>query len=249
MLVKPQSLAAAAAVLAIVVFGFRPWDIGRESGAAWWLAPPSAWAGELQAAIEGANQRGYTCNESFINRIADGASATSSTTNKLSVAGKRYRRDGYEAGRLHESQWYVYGADGLTLTSVRYDDKTYSVAHDAKARQGDGDPLSHLESLAGLLEKSGRRLGTAKVDGRDAVEFEISATAIDAQSDPAVVHVWLDQATKMPVKIKHEFAAQAGLGPVVGMTLVQEHFNWTPSLPANTFEPEIPEGYTKLEGK
>lgn len=249
MLLKPQSLAVAAAVLAMVVFGFRPWDLGRDPGAAWWLAPPSAWAGQLQTAIKGANQRGYTCDETFINQIAGGVSATSSTTNKLFMAGQRYRRDGYEEGRLRGSQWYVFGADGLTLTSVNYLDKTYSIDHDPKAKRDEVDPLARLESLAGLLEKSGRRLGTAKVDGRDAVEFEISSTAIDAQDDPAVVHVWLDQASKLPLKITHQFATQAGLSRVVGTTLVQDHFDWSPSLPANTCEPEIPPGYAKLEGK
>jgi hypothetical protein len=86
-------------------------------------------------------------------------------------------------------------------------------------------------------------------DGRDAVVFEISSTAIDSENDPAVVHAWLDQATKMPLKITHQFAVQGGLSRVVGTTFVQDHFDWTPSLPANTFEPEIPASYTKLEGK
>lgn len=249
MLLKPQSLAVAAAVLATVVFGFRPWELGRDQGAAWWLAPPSAWAGELQTAIQDAKQRGYTCDESFINQIAGGVSATSSTTNKLFVAGQRYRRDGYEEGRLRESQWYVFGADGLTLTSVNYLDKTYSIEHDPKAKRDEVDPLAQIESLAGLLEKSGRRLGTAKIDGHDAVEFEISSTAIDAQNDPAVVHAWLDQATKMPLKVMHQFAVQGGLSRVVATTFVQDHFDWSPSLPANTFEPEIPPGYAKAESK
>jgi len=145
--------------------------------------------------------------------------------------------------------WYVFGADGLTLTSLNYLDKTYSVAHDPKAKRDEVDPLARLESLAGLLENSGRRLGTAKVDGRDAVEFEIASTAIDAQDDPAVVHVWLDLATKMPLKITHQFAVQGGLSRVVGTTFVQENLDWSPLLPANPFEPNVPAGYAKLEGK
>jgi hypothetical protein len=47
----------------------------------------------------------------------------------------------------------------------------------------------------------------------------------------------------------HQFAAKGGLSRVVGTTFVQDHFDWGPSLPANTFEPEIPKGYTKLESK
>lgn len=247
MLLKPKSLAAAAAVLALVTFGMRPWISDRES--AWWLAPPAAWAGELQNAIAQAGQRGFVCQEQFIHRMADGSQGASSTTSSLFVADNRYRRDTYDQGRLRESQWYVQGADGLTLTSVRYDDKTHAVTHDPQARETDVDPLERIESLPRLLEASGRRIGPARIADRDAIEFEIDARQIDAQGDDATAHVWLDQATKLPLKIAYEFAAPVGLGPVVGMTLVQDRFDWNPALPANTFEPEIPAGFTERQGE
>lgn len=250
MLLKPRSLVAAAAVLALVVFGLGPLATNRENGAgAWWLAPASAWAGELQAAIEEAGQQGFFCREQFVNVMAEGSRATSSTTSTLFAAGNRYRRDTYDQGRLRESQWYVQGADGLTMTSVRYHDKTYSETHDPNARQKDIDPTARIKALARLLDKSGRRIGMARVEQRDAIEFEIAAKKLDAQADDAVVHVWLDQATKMPLKITHEFAARGGLGQIIATILVQDHFDWNPTLPADTFDPEIPAGLTKVESK
>lgn len=250
MLLKPRSLAVATAVLALVVFGLRPWVSNPGNGhGAWWAAPPSAWAGELQAAIEEAGQRGFSCQEQFVNLIARGSRATSSTTSTLFVAGKRYRRDTYDQGRLRESQWYVQAANGLTMTGVRYNDKTYTVTHDPNARQDDVDPLVRIEALAQLLDESGRRIGTTRVEGRDAVEFEIAAKQLDVQGDDAMLRVWLDQATRMPLKITHQFAAQGGPGQIVATILVQDHFDWSPTLPANTFEPEIPAGYAKVESK
>ena len=241
MLLKPRSLAAAAAVLALVVFGLRPWAPNRENGpGAWWLAPPSAWAGQLQAAIEEVGQQGFSCREQFVNLTAGGSRATSSTTSTLFAAGDRYRRDTYDQDLLRESQWYVQRPDRLTMTSVRYNDKTYTVTHDPKARQKNVDPITRIEALAQLLDELGRRIGTARIEGHDAVEFEIAAKKIDAQADDATMHIWLDQATKMPLKITYQFAATI---------LVQDHFDWDATLPADTFEPEIPAGFTKLENK
>ncbi len=246
---KPRNLVAAAAVFALVVFGLRPWATNRENGAgAWWLAPASAWAGELQAAIEEAGQQGFSCREQIVNVTRGGSQSTSSTTSTLFTAGNRYRRDIYDFGHLRESQWYVQDADGLTMTSVRYDDKTYTVTRDPKARQKDVNPMRRIKALAQLLDKSGRRLGTARVEGQDAVEFEIAAKKIDAQADEATMHIWLDQDTKMPLKITYEFAAH-GQGQIVATILVQDHFDWSPTPPADTFEPEIPAGFTKVESK
>jgi outer membrane lipoprotein-sorting protein len=246
MLLKPQNLVAAAAVLALVVFGLRPWSAPRESGpGAWWLAPRSAWAAELHTAIQQAEEQGLSCREQFLTAMADGTQAISSTTSTLFVAGKRYRRDTYENGRLREIQWYEQGADGLTLTSVRYDNRTYTETRDPKANETDDSPLTQIEALARRLELSGRRVGTARVEGREAVEFEIAAKKLDAKHDEATIRVWLDQATKMPLKTACESAAPAGSDPIVGTIYVQDHFDWNPTLPANALQPQIPAGFTK----
>jgi hypothetical protein len=244
MLFKPQALAAAAAVVALVVFGFRPWYADRENSAgAWWLSPPTAWAGELHADIQKAEQQGYSCREQFINVTTSGEQATSSTINTLFVSGNRYRRDIYDEGHLRESQWYHHGPDGLTLTSVRYEDKIYSVTTDPQAVADDESPTARFEMLARRLEASGWRVGTTQLDGHDAVEFEISAQKLDARDDAATVHVWLDQITKMPLKITYEFATPGGLGQIARTILVQDRFDWQPTLPSNTFQPEIPAGF------
>jgi hypothetical protein len=249
MLLKPRNLAAAAAMVALVFFGLSPWGSNHENGAAaWWLAPPSAWAGDLHAAIDNVSQQRFSCREQFINLTEGGSRATSSTTNRLFVCGDRYRRDIFDQNRLRETQWYVHSPEGLTMTCGRVHDKTYTTTHDPKARQTDDDPMRRIEALARLLEESGRRIGTSRVDERDAVEFEIEAKKIDPQDDDAMIHVWLDQTTKLPLKITYQFAAHGGQGQqgqVVTTILVQDRFEWNPALPANTFDPQIPTGDTQ----
>lgn len=134
----------------------------------------------MHAAIEEAGQRGYSCREQFVHLMKSGSRSTSSSTSKFFAAGNRYRRDNYEEGRLRESQWYVYGADGLTLTSVRYNDKTYTITLDPKARHEAVDPMAPMEKLAQRLNESGRRLGMGRIDGQDAVEFAMETKKIDA---------------------------------------------------------------------
>ncbi len=246
---KPRNLVAVAAVFALVAFGLRPWATNRENGAdAWWFASPSAWAGELQAAIKEAGQRGVSCREQFVTVASDGSRSTSSTTSTVFSAGNRYRCDIYDEGHLRESQWYVPHADELTQTSVCYNDKTYTVTHHPKTRE-EVDLMTRMESLAQLLSESGRRLGTASVEGQDAVEFEITAKKIAAQADEAAVHIWLDQATKMPLKITWKSVDHSFPVYIVARILVQDHFDWNPALPADTFEPEIPAGFTKVDNK
>lgn len=247
MLSKPRNLIAAAAVLALVVFGLRPWSPRSENGpGAWWLAPPSAWAVELQAAIDKAAQRGFTCQEEFINLVPGAKPSTSSTTSVLFMAGNRYRRDTYDAGQLRESQWYVQHPDGLTMTSVRYHDRTYDVTHDPAAQSKTG-PVDKIEELAALLEKSGRRIGTARVEEREAVEFELDTSQLEETDNPALLRVWLDQATKMPLKISVPLAA--GGGQIIPVTYVMHDFDWNAVMPAGTFEPRIPPGFSKAESK
>ena len=153
MLTTPRSLAVAAAVLAVVVFGLSPWSaLSDRTAGSWWLAPPTAWAADLQTAIAEAGRRGFTCREQFVNRIGDEQPATSSSTSTLFAAGNRYRRDSYEEGRWRETQWYVPAADGLTSTSIRLADKTYTVTRDPNSPADADDPLARMLAMAEKLE-------------------------------------------------------------------------------------------------
>jgi outer membrane lipoprotein-sorting protein len=246
MLRSPRSAAVAAAVLLLVVFGLRPWPASRDSGAGnWWFEPPSAWAGELKAAIEGAGKTGFSCREQFFNVLPDGTRAESSTSNRFFLSGNSYRRDTFERGKLWETQWYVRSSDGLTVTGIRYVQKTYTVTHDPSAQHNAVDPMPLLNTLAERLEQSGKRLGVSRIEDRDAVEFEIASKSLDKSAADATMHIWLDQETKMPLKITHELAR--GPGQAIGIVLVQDHFEWNPNLPAGTFEPSIPPGFTKVQ--
>ena len=248
---RPRNLVAATAVVALIFLGVRPFAGNSKSGPdTWWLAPPAAWSAELSAAIEQASTKGFTSRGQVIHVLKDGTRAISSTTNTLFVTRDRYRRDIFDQGQLRETQWYVTSGDGLTMTSVRFDQKNYSIHHDPKPRPGAVDPVVRMRALAAKLSESGRRIGTQRVDGQEAVEFEIAATKIDIDSDEATMHVWLDQATKMPLRITYEFAAHGDApNQLTATILIQNQFDWNPRLPAETFTPRIPEGYAKADSE
>lgn len=176
MLLAPRTLVAAAAVLAIFFFGLKPWGPDSKTAAGWWIAPPSAWAGELRATIDKASRQSFFCREQFVNRTADGVKETSSTGNMLFVCGDRYRRDIFDHDHLRETQWYVLGPQELTVTCVRYGEKNYSVTHDPKAPQGeDANPLRRIEALPELLARSG---------GASAPRRSTGATPSNSKSRP-----------------------------------------------------------------
>jgi hypothetical protein len=229
-----RNLIAVAAVLALVFAGL---DLRtKDQGDKWWFAQSGAWAAELRVAVEKAGQQGFSCQERLVSLV--GIVSKDTDLDKLYVAGNRYRRDIYDQGQLQESQWYVHGTDGLKMTSIRYLDKTYTVTLDPQAHQQNVDPLTRMETLTQLLGESGQHIGSKQIEEQDAVGFSIESKKLDPRDDAGTVIVWLDKATKMPLRIE----------AIVGAWIYEQNqFDWNPTLPADTLEPQIPAGFAKLE--
>ena len=58
------------------------------------------------------------------------------------------------------------------------------------------------------------------------------------------MHEWLDTETKLPVRMEFERPRKDGAGKNVR---VRDEFEWSPELPADTFEPYVPEGLRVIE--
>jgi hypothetical protein len=235
-----QWLAAAAAVVFVVLGGlsFRSHSSSaRGKSDAWWLGPPSAWAAEVNAALARAGIKGVTCREQILHVTADGSTHTSSTWTKFYVSKDSYRRDIYDGDVLREFQWYVPDADGLTtFTSVRFDTRTYYTAAPGTGSFGQTDPIERMRFYVNLVDKADRILSTQSIDGRQCVGFEIRASKYGDNPDTWIDRIWFDVQTRLPVRIEE-------CGRTV-MTWVQEQFDYNPDLPADTFTPQIPEGFT-----
>lgn len=230
---------AAAAAVALVVFGgyavFSPSRHVQMQNGAWWLAPPAAWAQEIDTALEAASVNGITCRERVLHR--DGR-PVGDTVITFYMSRDSYRRDVYDLDALREVQWYIPDGDGMIQTGYRLDTRTCgSIRHEGSF--GDRDPVQRLRSMVQRVIDTGRCLGTETIEGHECVGFEAARSA----REDLAQRVWFHIGTKLPVRTEFEFrftGADPGQEPVV---MVSDEYDFDPHLPPDTFTPVIPEGF------
>lgn len=239
----------AAAVLVIVTGGLSFFSRAPQPGvpaSPWWLGPTAAWAAQVDAAVAQAAIKGITCREQTVFVAADGSTHTSSTWDTFCMSHDSYRRDIYDGSVKRETQWYVPDANGLTVfTSVRFDTRTYSTDGPGTDSFGQHDPVQRMRFFTGLLDKADRRWGPEMIDGRACAGFEIRASQYGSNPDTWVNRIWFDVETMLPARIEMAgLLASDGTGTI---TIVQDHFDYAPELPADTFVPRVPEGFTPCD--
>ena len=236
---------AVAAVVGFVMLGsFGIWHGGagpEGNGGQWWLEPPSAWAGAIDAALGQAVAKGVTCRERTLIVGADGSSHESSTVNTFYISEDSYRRDIYDGEVLRETQWYTPDADDMVQTSVRFYTNSFNVVRHSGGF-GLHDPIERLRFHVNMVGKADRQLGADTIDGHDCVGFEISASLYGDNPDTWIDRVWFDIDTRLPVRLEQ------GGRPVTGdssktFTTICDEFNYDPMLPPDAFTPKIPSGF------
>lgn len=239
---QPMRWLSAAAVVLVVLGGWSLFPRSPKPGitaADWWLAPPSAWAAPINAAL--ATIKGVTCREQTQIVDTDGSAHLSSTWAKFYVSHDSYRRDIYDGDFFREIQWYTPDGGDMLQTSVRFDTKSYCVLRHG-GRFGEEDPVERIRFYVALLDKADRQLGKTSIDGHECVGFEIRASKYGSNPDTYVDRIWFDVKTRLPVRTE-----RAGR-PVTGdtmrtFTLIQDQFDYSPVLPEDTFTPSIPNGF------
>ena len=243
---KPIRYGAIAAAVALVMLGgITFWPGGaRHDGTngQWWLGPPAAWAASVDAAIEQATANGATCRERTLIVDADGTAHESATTTTFYVSDDSYRRDLYDGQSLRETQWYTPTAGGMTQTSVRYDTESFTVLHH-DGSFGQQDPIERLRSYVRMMTETDRRLGNDTIDGHECVGFEIPASRYGDNPDTWLDRIWFDVDTRLPVRLEQTGRPVTADGQKT-FTKICDEFDYDPALPADTFTPQIPSGFT-----
>jgi len=78
-----------------------------------------------------------------------------------------------------------------------------------------------------------------QIDGIECFGFELSAKKYGTNPDTSIHTLWFDTVTKLPVKMEYQ-----GLQDDGPRKRIMDQFEWNPELPAETFIPEIPAGFT-----
>jgi len=234
---------AAAAAVVITVFALWPSNPPVPAVKAWWQGPPSAWAGEISAALEAFES--VTCRDVWV--VVDGGrELPTSSVGAFSTSRDSYRRDQYDGGVLTLTQWYTPSGDGnMYQTDVHYDKGTYRIMSH-KGSYGAESPVSRLTLQIRLLDRADALLGTRVMEGRECVGFEISAAKYGDNPPEWKDRIWFDVQTRLPVCVEYE----RPMGPADARKFVErrDQFNWAPGLGTDFFRPVIPQGFREEKG-
>ncbi|MHC4368630.1 MAG: zf-HC2 domain-containing protein [Planctomycetota bacterium] len=141
--------------------------------------------------------------------------------------------------------WDIPDGNDLMSYNVSFEHQCYTI----KVRE-DGayqrDPMQKLRSFVGLLDKADRILETEIFDGRECVGFEISTGMCEDGSKEVIDRIWLDVETMLPVRMeKHGLPVTNNPGRT--FTFIDDQFEYHAQVPADIFEPEIPEDFIEAE--
>lgn len=231
---------AAAAVIAVVVFGgLTLLTDGNRNSSKWWLGPTAAWGQEILGALE--TIEGVSCREQKEFVTSDGSILSSDTWDILYVSHDSYRRDIYDGDTLREIQWYIPEGNGTLSHSIRFDLESYFIEK-GRGSFGNHDPIERMRFYVGLLDEADTLLDEEVIDGHNCVGFEISAAKYGDNPEQWFDCIWFDIETKLPVRIEKHGRSVTGK-PDMTFTTIQEQFDYNPELSADTFTPWIPEEF------
>jgi hypothetical protein len=163
-----------------------------------------------------------------------------------------WRKDSGSGGQPGRTEWYVtdkadWGKTSfdfndknfrLIQTTVNYADRSYKQRTHGSASHPD-NPMDRIIFLADYIDKADRFFESRQIDGIECFGFELSARKYGTNPDTSMHTLWFDAETKLPVRIEHQWLGSDG--PI---KTVCDQFEWDPELPADTFIPEIPAGFT-----
>lgn len=168
-----------------------------------------------------------------------------------------WRVDYPEGDHIRKATWHVihksddlptnldFNDKGFRLvdTTVDYDDRTFEQVE--RSRTGwHGHPMDNIAFLLGLMDRADRFYESQEVDGVTCFGFDVSAKKYGTNPDGAFHRVWLDAATRLPVRTETHWPNSNGAGVHV---TVREQFQWDPTLPEDFFTPQIPPGFVQIE--
>jgi outer membrane lipoprotein-sorting protein len=127
--------------------------------------------------------------------------------------------------------------------------KTYTVVNTQAIQepgQAGNDPDGFIRALARLkADAAARELGRQKIDGIDALGYEISGQLLGlGQGEGIRSELWIDANTLLPVR----YVADVPLDQTGStMQMVFDQFEWDQPLEPALFTPDIPADYTRID--
>ncbi len=134
------------------------------------------------------------------------------------------------------------------MTVINLPGRTYMIV-DMNRVNSTTQRQDHLDTFLRLLQRTGaqanRELGSANIDGVEAVGYEISGkTETPGTITGTRAELWVDPKTGLPVRYLVEIP---GLKAGQTLSMVYDQFEWDTPLDPKLFQPDIPADYTRLD--
>jgi outer membrane lipoprotein-sorting protein len=252
---KTIKFAAAAVFLMVVLFGINFWPGGNSQNSKWWLGPPATWGQEIMTQLASIEALVYREQAVHVSRY--GHTHVSGNWSRRYQAADRSRKDNYYEHTdedtfadnspdsvLQDITWEVPDGQDLISYHVSYEFQCYTI----KKNEGGAyrrDPVEQLRFYVGLMDKANRILDTATFEGRECVGFEISPDKYGNNPKTWTDRIWFDVETKLPVRIERHGLTSTDRPET--MTFIHDQFEYYAQIPAEMFEPEIPDGFINAE--
>jgi len=253
---RTARFAAAAVVVFVVIGGITFWPISSPQDGKWWLGPSAAWGQQIMAELENIEALIYRHQGVFVSRY--GSTHVSGTWHRYYEAKDRSRVERYFEHTDEDTYGPTNPDSVLQHVTYKVPDgqnlKQYDVSHEHQCytiRINEGgayeiDPIDRLRFYVGQLDRADRILDTATFDGRECVGFEISADENGDHPKDWVQRIWFDVRTKLPVRIEmHGLPLTGWSGKTI--TIIQDQFEYYAQVPAEMFQPDIPDGFINAE--
>jgi outer membrane lipoprotein-sorting protein len=232
-------LALAAAVILIVLGGISFWPFSSRPNQ-WWLGSPAAWGQEITRSLEKVNALIY--REGYVHVGDYGSTHISGNWSRWYKAADRQRKDTYYDDALVSTMWEIPDGSGSTVhCDVSYEFQCFTTETHTASRPT-SDPVSILRFYVNLLGKADRVLDANSFEGKDCVGFEISAAKYGNNPKEWTDRIWFAKETGLPVRIEYHGRPVTN-HPEETSTLIQDEFQYASEVPADIFEPRIPEGF------
>ena len=251
--------AAAAVIVIVVLGGITFWPDSNPRNGQWWLGPPAAWGQEIMARLDKIEALVYREQSVFVSQY--GSTHVSGTWRRNYEAANKARKERYYENTdedtfgdsnpdsvLQNVTYMLPDGNDLITYSISFEYNCYTI----RILQGaayERDPVERLRSYVGMLDKADRILDTEVFDGHECIGFEIDTSKLadnptgqTGQTD----RIWFDVVTKLPVRIEmHGWPITDRPGTT--LTNIQDQFEYYAQVPAEMFEPQIPDGFINAE--
>lgn len=237
---QTRKLALVAAAILIVLGGVTLWPSGSPETGPWWSGSPAAWGQGISASLD--NVQALVYREGYVFVGDYGSTHVSGSWSRWYKAAAGQRKDQFYNDSLVSTMWEMpAGDDSVLRYDVSFEYQCYTV-ETYESGSTASDPVDVLRFYVSLLDKADRVLDTKTFEGKECVGFEISAAKYGNNPAGWIDRIWFDTETKLPVRIE-QHGRPVTDRPDRTFTFVQDEFEYYVDVPAEKFEPQIPEGF------